>query len=384
MVTTTTIRSLQDLLPTIHDRRQEIERERRLPRDLVESLRRTGMFTMGVPRSLGGTEASPIELMAAAETVASADGSTGWCAMVGTANGISAGYMPAEGAREVFADPTRPTAGIAAPIGAAVRENGGVRVNGRWPFGSGITHCDWLWAGCLLMEGGQPVMTPHGPEMLHVWIPVKDVTIHDTWQVSGLCGTGSHDFTVKDVLVPDERTFRLLDPAGHWPEPLYQMPPLGLFVYQVAAVALGIARGALDELADLVQAKKPSLYEEPIAERPMTQIDLARAEGALGSARAFLLDQVGALWQTVSAGHAPASRQIALARIASTQAVETAATVTRTASTLGGGTSLFLTSALQQRARDAEALTHHFTVAPHTWEQAGRVLLGRQPGVPAF
>jgi alkylation response protein AidB-like acyl-CoA dehydrogenase len=383
-MTTTTAQSVLDLVPTIQARRNDIERDRRLPLDLVDSLRRTGLFTMSVPRVFGGTEASPLELMALSETIAAADGSTGWCAMVGATNSVAAGYMPEAGAREIFVDPTCPTAGIAAPIGTAVRQNGGLRVNGRWPFASGITHCDWIWAGCTVMEDGRPIMTAHGPEMVHVWIPVKEVTIHDTWYVSGLCGTGSHDFTVKDVFVPDERVFYLLDPAGHRSEPLYQMPPLGLFVYHVAAVALGIGRGALDELTRLVETKVPSLYDGPIADRPVAQIEIARAESLLGGARAFLFEQVETMWETVSAGREPSTRQIALGRAASTHAVETSASVTRSASSLGGGSSLFLTSSLQQRARDAEALTHHFTVAPHTWEQVGRVLLGRAPGVPAF
>ena len=101
--------------------------------------------------------------MQAIETVATADGSTGWCAMIATGNNIAAGYMNEPGAREVFADPTAPSAGIAAPAGTAVRVDGGVRVSGRWAFASGITHCDWVWAGCMVMENGQPRMTPHGP-----------------------------------------------------------------------------------------------------------------------------------------------------------------------------------------------------------------------------
>ena len=304
--------------------------------------------------------------------------------MVGIGNNVASGYMREAGAREVFADVTAPTAGLAAPAGAAVREDGGVRVSGRWPFASGITHCDWVWAGCVVTEGGQPRMTEHGPEVVHVCMPVGEVVVHDTWHVSGLCGTGSHDVSAADVFVPEQRTFALLDPAGHRPEPLYQMPPLGQFVYQLASVGLGIARGALDELAALAQTKVPTLYTAVLADRPAVQVALARAEAALGGARAFLYDTVEDLWQTVSAGRAPSERQLALSRAAATHAVETAATVARTACTLGGGGALYASSSLQRHARDAEAMTHHFTVAPHTWEEAGRVLLGRRPVAPVF
>jgi alkylation response protein AidB-like acyl-CoA dehydrogenase len=149
-------------------------------------------------------------------------------------------------------------------------------------------------------------------------------------------------------------------------------------------VSLGIARGALDELTELAQSKVPSLYTDVLAEKAVAQVDLARAEAALGGARALLHNTVEQMWQAVCAGSEPTTRQLALGRLAATHAVETAATVTRTVNTLAGGGSIYASSSLQRHARDAEAITHHFTVAPHSWEEAGRVLLGRQPRTPVF
>ena len=375
---------IRDLLPAIRTRRSEIEQARRLPRDLVDQLRKTEVFSLGVPSDLGGKQVGPLDIMRAIETVASADGSTGWCTMIACANGISAGYMSAKAAKEMFADPSAPSAGIAAPAGGAVRVDGGVRVSGRWSFASGITHCDWLWTGCLILENGKPRMTPRGPETVHVCIPVKDVEIHDTWYVSGLCGTGSNDFSVKDVFVPEHRIFALLDPSGHRRDPLYRMPPMGMFVYQVASVSLGIARGSLDELVEIAAAKKPTLYKDVLADKSVVQLELARAEAALGSARSFLFDTVGDIYETVSAGAEPTRHQIAMGRLAASNAVETAAKVTRTANTLAGGSVIYSSSSMQRHARDAEVVTHHFTVAPHTWEEAGRVFLGRDPIAPVF
>jgi alkylation response protein AidB-like acyl-CoA dehydrogenase len=342
------------------------------------------MFSLGVPRAIGGQEASPADILRAAETVAAADGSTGWCAMIATANNISAGYMNEPGAKEVFSDPSAPSAGIAAPAGAATRVDGGVRVSGRWSFCSGITHCDWLWTGCLVMENGKPRMTPHGPEMIHVCMPVSDVEIHDTWFVSGLSGTGSNDASASDVFVPEQRIFLLLDPSGHRPEPLYQLPPIGFFVSQLVAVSLGIARGALDELIELAQTKVPTLSQDVLADKPVAQIELARAEASLAAARAFLYETVEDLWETVRAGDEPTPRQLALNRIAALNAAETGATVTGTAGVLAGGSSIYAASSLQRHMRDADAVMHHFTVAPHVWEDAGRIFLGRKPTAPVF
>ena len=377
-------KSIQNLLPGIRKRRAEIEQARRLPRDLADELGKAGVFKLSVPRAIGGDEARPVDIMRAIETVAAADGSTGWCTMIGLGNNIAAGYMSEAGAREVFSNPAAPTAGIAAPAGAAVRVDGGFRVSGRWPFASGINHCDWVWAGCLVHENGRPKMTSMGPEIIHACMPVKDIEIHDTWHVSGLCGTGSNDFSATNVFVPNQRVFALLDPTNHRKEPLYQMPPLGLFTFKVASVSLGIARAALDELLEIAQSKTPSLYTQVLADKAVVQVEFAHAEAALGGARSFLYDVVEEMWQTVSGGQPPTKRQLALGHIAATQATETAASVTRTANTLAGGSSIYAASPLQRHARDAEAVTHHFTVAPHTWEEAGRVFLGREPNIAVF
>ena len=384
METTGLMDRLQTLLPTIRSRRDDIEKARRLPRDIVDMLRKTGVFSLEVPRAIGGQEASPTDIMRAIELVSTADGSTGWCVGVAMSNNGAAGFMQESGAKEVFIDPTAPTAGIFAPIGAAVRVDGGVRVSGRWPFASGVTHSDWLWAGCLVMVNGQPRMTPHGPEMIHCFMKTSEVEIHDTWFVSGLAGTGSNDVSAKDVFVPEKRTFSIGDPSGHRKEALYKLPPLGAFVSHVAAVSLGIARGALDELVELAQTKTPTFSMAVLADKPVVQVELARHEAALAAARAFFYETVADLWRTARDGGQPAPRQIALHRIASANAAEIGASVARAANVLAGGSSIYSKSSLQRHARDAEAIAHHFSVAPYVWEDAGRVLMGRAPTAPMF
>ena len=384
METEKVLRDLEGLKPAIRARREEIEKARRLPRDLVNELRRAGLFGLGVRRAIGGQEAAPLDILRAIETIASADGSTGWCAMIGTANGVTSGYLNERGAKELFPDPTVPWAGVAAPAGQARPVDGGYRVTGRWPFASGITHSEWLWAGCMVMENGKPRQTAHGPEIFHACFPISQVQVHDTWFVSGLAGTASNDVSVSDAFVPEHWTFNLFDASQHRPEPLYQMPSIGWFVSQVATVGLGIARGALDELIDIAQTKVPTFSTAVLADRPVAQIDLARAEAALAAARAGLFVSVDSLWQTARAGKQPDIRQVARNRIAALHAAETGASVARTAHVLSGGSSIYTSSSMQRHMRDAEALTHHFTVAPHVWEDAGRVFLGRKPTAPLF
>jgi indole-3-acetate monooxygenase len=293
--------------------------------------------------------------------------------------------MTDAGAREVYTDPCLPGALVAEPAGAAIPVDGGYRVSGRWKFASGITYASWVVAGCVVMESGQPRMTPAGmPEVVHVVLPASEVQIHDTWYVSGLCGTGSNDFSCADVFVPLERALSLFNPAGYRPEPLYQMPVLTLVAPTVAVVALGIARAAVVELTELAPSKMPAMSARPLAEKPVTHVEVARAEGALGAARSYLYDVVDDVWETVLAGGQPTMRQRSLCRIASVEAVETAAQIARSMSTLAGGTSVYSASSLQRHARDADVLTHHFTQSPQVWEDAGRVLMGFEPTAPLF
>jgi alkylation response protein AidB-like acyl-CoA dehydrogenase len=384
METTGLIERCSVLLPAIRERREEIERARRLPSDLVDRLSETGLFSLELPRVLGGQEGNFSEGLRAIETLATADGSTAWCSALALSVGGAVAFMSEAGGREVFADPNAPSAGIFAPSGAAVRVEGGVRVSGRWQFASGIHHSKWVFVGCLVMVDGQPHLTPMGPEMLHVYLKSSEVEIHDTWFVSGLSGTGSNDISARDVFVPERRVFLIGDPARQRREPLYRLPVVGAFVSHVAAVSLGIARGALDEWVQLAQTKVPTFSTAAMADKPVAQVELARAEAALGAARCFFYEAVADLWRAVRDGGQPAPRQIALHRIAAAHAAETGAAVSRTVDVLAGGSSIYNRSALQRHMRDAEAILHHFTVAPYVWEDAGRVFMGRQPTAPMF
>ena len=380
----TVVQRIERLAPTIVARREEIETSRRMPADLVSALRETGICGMELPRAFGGRGAEPLEILQALETLARADGSTAWCVAQVLAGNCAAGFMLEAGVREVFGDPTTPTAGVFAPSGAAIRVEGGVKVTGTWKFGSGIQTAEWIMGGCLVMETGEPRMTPMGPEAIHVWLPARSIEIHDTWHVSGLCGTGSHDFSAKDLFVPDHRVFLIGDPTRACPEPMCRMPVVPWYVAHVAAVSLGVARTALDEATQVAQKRVPNFTSTVVADQPVAQVELARAEASLAAARALLHESIMDMWRVVNTSESPSLRQVAMARIAAANATDAGATATRTASALGGAGAIYTSSALQRHLRDAEAITHHFTVASGVWEDAGRVFMGRKPTAPMF
>lgn len=377
---------LNELLPQIKARREEIEEARRMPKDLVADMAATGMWKMGFPAELGGDGASIPDYMRVIEKVAAVDGSAGWITMICTGGVDTVSKMTEEGIKEVFADPSQPTSSAIPPKGVAVPVDGGFKFSGTWPFASGITHVDWVAAGCVILYDGQPRMTPMGfPEMVWGYLPVTEIEIHDTWYVNGLRGTGSNDFSGKDVFVPAHRTFHMFDPTN-WSRPNDPASNTDVagFASMVASVGLGIARGAIDELIEMAGGKMPTMSMTSLANKPSTQIEVAQLEAKLSGARAFLYDSMEDLWDTLLTGEKFTPRQNALTRLAATEAARIAAEVALRVSTIAGGTSLFSKSPIQRMQRDADAVTHHFVLSPSVLEDAGRVLLGMEPTSPVF
>lgn len=349
-----------DLIAAVGARSDEIERGRRLPADLVGAMAEAGLFRMAVPRAYGGGEAHPAELLATIEDFARADGSAGWCVMIGATTGLLAAYLPEEAATEIYGrDENVVTGGVFAPKGFAQPVEGGYRVSGRWPFASGSEHCAWLCGGCTVE--GSP-----SPRML--FFPAADVEIIDTWTVSGLAGTGSHDMAVTDVFVPSGREVGLGVDHPRIRSEIYTFPVFGLLALGIAAVGLGIARAAVDELLALAGGKTPTGSSRTIAERAVVQASVAEAEASLRAARALLYSAVGS-------GGTSTDDRVGL-RLAASYAVKTSARVVDTMYDAGGGSSVYATSPLQKYFRDIHVVTQHAMVAPATWELTGRILLG--------
>jgi len=349
------------------------DRERALPQALVDELRATGLMRAGVPRTLGGLEASPATTLSAAERIARGDASAGWCVSIAATSSLLSAYLPVEGAAEIFGDPRTVAAGVWAPRGRAAIADGGLQVSGRWSFCSGISHSEWLFAGCVLDDGQAGAA---GPTLRVAAFPTAELEILDTWHTSGLRGTGSHDAVADDLFVPDHRVLSLLDTGPRIDAPLYRFPVFGFFALSIAAAALGNARGAIDDLSELAGGKTAQGSSRVLAERPATQAAVGEAEAALRAARALYYEAIEEAWAAAQ-GDGPVDEQLRLGlRLAATHAVRTSAEVARSMYDLGGGTAIYEDSPLQRRFRDAHTATAHFQVNPATLELAGRVLLG--------
>lgn len=356
---------------------EESERGRRLAPEVVDALAGAGLFAMLVPRSAGGAEATPAEMVDAIAELARGDGSAGWCTAVAATSGALAAYLPEAHAREVYGSGARCWGGVFAPKGRAVHEGDTLRISGRWPWASGSQHCDWLMGGCVLEDGGLPEKLPSGrPDIRLVLFPAADVEIVDTWSVSGLRGTGSHDIAVRDLEVPLGRSASVLAQSPREPGPLYAFPIFGLLALAIAAAGLGIARGAVDDLHGLAGTKRPALGSRTLAARSDTQGRLARAEARLRGARALIDGTVDEAWTRARGEGVVTIEQRAALRMAASHAMAESAAVVDEMYALAGGSAVFESSPLQRRFRDVHVATQHMLVGPAAWELAGRVLLG--------
>jgi len=371
------VETARALAPEIAARADEIEAARRLPADLAATLAGAGLFRLIAPRAVGGPEAPMAEILAAIETVARADASTGWCMMIANTAALNAAYLPADLAREVFGDPKTIAGGVFAPMGRADAEGDHFRVTGRWKWASGSANCDWLVGGSMIFDDAELRKLPDGsPDHRMMIFPRDDVELIDTWHVAGLKGTGSGDMAVDGAIVPKDRCVSLIADRPHVEGPLYAFPAFGYLALGIAAVACGNARAALDDLKDLAAAKAPGGGRKTLAERATVQAEFARAEAGLRAARALLYESVDAAWEEAcGAGEIGLETRAGL-RLAATHMTRTAAETARVAYDIGGGTSVFLESPLQRRFRDAHVATQHMMIAPPTYELAGRALFG--------
>lgn len=343
----------------------EIEKGRRVPLELAQELATLGAYRMLVPEAYGGLEVHPRTFVEVLEALALGDAATGWTVMTGATTGLAAAYLSPTVGASLFGDPATIYAGVFAPSGRAepVPGEGGFRLSGRWAWASGVENAGLRMAGAV-------VPGEAGPQLRSFLFPAEVSRVVDTWDVSGLRGTGSHDLVLEDVFIPEDHTLSLVDQAPAIQTPLYRFSLFGLLALGVSAVGLGIGRAALDELKGLATRKK--VGRKALADTEMAQIRFAEAEGELSAARALVMASVDEAW---SAPEVTDGTKAQL-RLAATHAARASARAVDTAYGLGGGASVHSRSPLQRAFRDVHTMTQHIMVAEPSLKPVGRVLLG--------
>jgi alkylation response protein AidB-like acyl-CoA dehydrogenase len=229
--------------------------------------------------------------------------------------------------------------------------------------------------GCRVFDGEQLVLTPNGtPDLRLLFFLPADVEVIDTWHVAGLRGTGSNDFTMADVFVPERRAVWFSQPPVQ-PGPLYGLPAIALFAALIGCVSLGIARHALDAFADLAGAKTPTGSQVLLREKAMAQAQLGEAEGLLRAGRAFLYETVATAWETALCGKRLTWEQRGLLWLAATQAALQASQAVDLVFRAGGASSVYAATPLERCLRDIRTAAQHVCVTPTNYEFAGRLYL---------
>jgi len=369
------------LTPELRERADEIEAARRLPRDISDRFAESGFYRTCVPSVYGGLELAPAETMETVEILARADGASAWCVFIGATSGTVLAMLPEASAREIFARPETLLSGVFAPRGKAIAVDGGFRVDGQWQWGSGTQNADWILAGCQVIRDGKPELLSNGtPRSRMMILPADQIEFLDTWYVSGLAGTGSTDFAIRDAFVPESHAVGI-GVDGPLSRPLYAFPQFGLLAMGIAAVSLGLARAAIDELVEIAGGKTPAGSARPLAARPATQADVSRAEATLRSARAFYYETIDSAWQAALADGRIDTTHRRDIRLATTFATHACAEAVDRMYNLGGGTSVYRRSPLQRIFRDVHVATQHMMVSTATLELTGRLLLGIETDV---
>jgi alkylation response protein AidB-like acyl-CoA dehydrogenase len=366
--------AFEALLDGVRDRARlgEFDRQRHISRDVIDAFKAHGVYRALVPKRFGGLECSPAAFCEMIERISHADGSAGWVASFGMSP-VYLAALPLETIAEIYGNsPDTVFAGGIFPPQPAETVPGGFKVNGRWKYSSGSMGADIVGVG-IAPRNGDKLDLPR----LAV-LPRSQARIEETWDTVGLLGTGSHDLLVEDVVVGEQWTF-VRGGKPNLDEPFFRYPSLSFATQVLSVVGLGIARAALDELSGMASGRISVTGAPALADRPLAQVDVAKAEAALRSARAFFYESIEQAWAHVLAGDPVPIEVTNLLRLSSTHAARVAAEVARSAQMLSGMTGIYNESPLARCVNDAQVVTQHAFMGDVTYQNAGAMFFGKQP-----
>jgi alkylation response protein AidB-like acyl-CoA dehydrogenase len=357
------------------------EAARRLAPEAMAALIDAGILRIWIPEVYGGMALDVLPALELIEQVARIDSAAGW--LVANQNGVTSlgAVFPEETTAELFADPRVVCAGGWFPPGVAEPVQGGYRVRGRWSFGSGVDHATWLTGQAIVHEDGMPRLGPDGhPVALIVFFPAAEAEVLDTWRTLGMRGTGSHDYRVDDLFIPARRTWTVgpFEPVN--PAYVSPLPRLGMWLIPAsnAAVALGIAQAAIDDLVALAATKVPSYTQTGLADKPAVQERVARAQAYVDAARRSVHGAVAEAWEFVQGGARAGMAQGIPVALAGSFAMEAACTAVDLVHAAAGTTGIREEYRFQQYFRDIHTISQHAFSSPGRFESLGKLLLGRE------
>ncbi len=375
-------KDLPELLrPAIEKYRDDAVDLRRLPDGLFEALRVNGAFRLNTPRELGGFELPLTATVALIERLARIDGATAW--IVWNLNtGFAAAFLGEEVVKRAWSGGPDPMIAHSSQPGHLVPDQDGFLLSGQWNLVSGADSAQWLALLGLVLDGGRPRMTEAGPDVRFCLVPRSSVEVRDTWHSTALQGTNSNTVVAKNVRVEASMA---VDPGvkARIDRPLYRVPVINQITSGGAAVALGVARAAIDEMAELSRTKTgPDGI--PLCRQPRIQAALGRAGAQVDAALGLLLTTLGGLDAAATVGRRATEAERGAVRGALPHAGETARSVLTSMYELGGSAVLYPSNRLGRAFRDGQAAAQHNMLSAAHYELAGRTLLGMPGGDPTL
>ena len=363
----TMIERFDGLRPVLAELAPRLDADRRLPDAAFAALAEAGFFRLWLPARLGGCGLSPLDFMTVVEHAAAFDGTIGW--LVGNGGGMSraGGYLPEGAARDIFSGPRAFVASSTAAVGRAVPVPGGFSITGRWSFASGAPHAT-AFAPLCEVDGAEG-------RIVLAFLPRDAVTLTDSWHVSGLRGTGSWDFATQDVFLPADRVCEA-QPVPTAPGTVYRLPSRSAWVWTVATVPHGIAKGAIDALAAVAGGHSRLGVAAPLRDREVVQAEVGRCLADHRAARAYMRDAMAALCDAVEADVPdPVEARIDY-RLACSHAAEVAVRIVLRVNDLIGARALAESQPFERRERDVRAAAKHIAVSAEQFLIGGRRALG--------
>ncbi len=364
------------LRPLIEAKAEEAEKLTRMHDDVVDAMMDAGLYKMLFPKVLGGAELTLVESMQINEQVTIADGSAGWCLMVGNLMLNNAGaYLSDEGVARIFADGSDMVfAGQGIPNGFATEVEGGYQIRGNWRYASGIHHAKYIHTSCIIMDDDKPRLDSKGNAQIRLChVPKSDIELVEEWDTIGLRATGSYDYSIKDLFVPKDMTYPFIDTPVMRGGPMYRIGIVGWTSWGHTAFALGIGRRVLDELAALARTKRNAFGL--IGESPSFAEKFALAEAKYRSVRAFCYEVWNDLDEALARDEYEQLAHTAMIRLAMRYLHDVVSEIATFAHKAGGGVSL-RPSVLQRCYRDIHAGTQHILLSDQIAQDCGKVLMG--------
>ena len=374
---------IRDIEPGLAAAADEIDRRRELPERIVDALIERGFFRLLLPHSLDGAELLPTHYVPIIEALAKIDASTAWCVNQNSGCSMTSAYLTPEVAREIFGGERGILAWGPGP-GEARIVPGGYRVTATWAFASGSHHASWL--GChvpIIESDGRPRLNPNGTPVIRTMLFPKGATeFTDIWHTIGLRGTGSDQYSVKDLFVPEDHSVDVLsrrDMKAREEGLLYRFSSLILYAAGFAGVALGIARSTLGHFIELARDKIPRGARGTLRENNVVQSQVAQCEARLRSSRALIHETLAEMWDEAERKGEFLYDQHVRLRLCTTWAIHQARDVVATVYGAAGSTAVFNENPFERRLRDIHAGTQQGQGRPIHFETVGQVLLGLPP-----